>query len=73
MSFFRKLASKKNSKGVIGDSSDKSSDCTLASGGAVANGFTTEALGAAEGFEAFDVIFCFGGAGASSESASSAD
>ena len=50
---------------------DKSSDCTLCLGGAVVNGFTVEAFGVAEGFEAFDFFFfCFGGAGASSEFAS---
>ena len=53
---------------------DKSSDCTLGSGGAIFNGFIVEAVGAAEGFEAFIFFFFdFGGAGASSESASSAD
>ena len=51
---------------------DKSSDYTLGSGGAVAKGFTREAFGIAEGFEAFVFFFFFcgfGGAGASSESA----
>ena len=43
------------------------------SGGAVFKGFTVEAVGAAEGFEVFGFLFCFGGAGASLESASSAD
>ena len=32
---------------------DKSSDCTLSSGGAVANGFALEIFGEGAGFEAF--------------------
>ena len=54
---------------------ERSLDCTLTSGGAVARGFARETFGAEEGFEAFG-FFCFtgfGGAGASSESASSAE
>ena len=54
---------------------ERSSELILGAGGAVANGFTREAFGAAEGFEAL-VFFCFyglGGAGTSSESASSAE
>ena len=51
---------------------ESSSDCTLGAGGAVAKGFAHEALGALEGFEAlgFFSFLGFGGAGASSESAS---
>ena len=52
---------------------DKSSDCTLSSGGAVASGFAREIFGAEAGFEALGSFgFCgFGvGAGASSVSAS---
>ena len=52
---------------------ERSSDCTLSSGGAVARGFTREAFGGAADDEAL-VFFGFyglgGGAGASSESAS---
>ena len=33
---------------------DKSSDCTLCSGGAVARGFARETFGAGAGFEALD-------------------
>ena len=53
---------------------DKSSDCTLSSGGAVASGFAREIFGAEAGFEAlgFFSFFGFGDAGASSDSASSA-
>jgi len=54
---------------------ERSSDCTLASGGAVARGFARETFGADGGFEAFG-FYCFtgfGGAGASSESDSSAE
>ena len=53
---------------------DKSSDCTLSLGGAVASGFAREIFGAEAGFEALGYFsfFGFGGAGASSDSASSA-
>ena len=54
---------------------ERSSDCTLGAAGAVARGFAREAFGAVEGFEAlgFFRFLGFGGAGASSESASSAE
>ena len=63
---------------------ERSSDCTLASGGAVARGFARETFGADEGFEAFGAeegfealdFICFtgfSGAGASSESVSSTE
>ena len=53
---------------------DKSSDCTLFSGGAVASGFAREIFGEGAGFEAlgFFIFFVFGAAGASSDSASAA-
>ena len=53
---------------------DKSSDCTLSSGGAVASGFARDIFGAEAGFEALGYFsfFGFGAAGASSDSASSA-
>ena len=53
---------------------DKSSDCTLSSGGAVASGFAREIFGEGAGFEAlgFFNFFGFGAAGASSDSASAA-
>ena len=62
---------------------ERSSECTLTSGGAVARGFARETFGVDEGFEAFGTeegfealgFICFtgfGGAGASLESASSA-
>ena len=53
---------------------ERSLEVLLGAGGAVANGFTREAFGAAVGFEAL-AFFCFcglgGGAGVSSVSASS--
>ena len=54
---------------------ERSSDYTLGAGGAVARGFAREAFGAVVGFEALGFFcFCgFGGAGASSESALSAE
>ena len=55
---------------------ERSSDCTLSSGGAVTSGFTREAFGGAADVEAL-IFFGFyglgGGAGASSESASSSE
>ena len=53
---------------------DKSSDCTLSSGGAVASGFALEIFGEGAGFEAlgFFIFFVFGAAGASSDLASAA-
>ena len=53
---------------------DKSSDCTLSSGGAVASGFAREIFGEGAGFEAlgFYSFFVFGAAGASSDTASAA-
>ena len=53
---------------------DKSSDCTLSSGGAVASGFAREIFGAEADFKAlgFFSFVGYGGAGASSDSASSA-
>jgi len=53
---------------------ERSSDYTLGAGGAVTRGFTCEAFGAGEGFEAlgFFSFLGFGGAGASTELASSA-
>ena len=53
---------------------EKSSDCTLSSGGAVANGFALEIFGEGAGFEAFGFFNCFGfdTAGASSDSVSAA-
>ena len=54
---------------------ERSSDCTLSSGGAVANGFALEIFEEGAGFEAFG-FFCFtgfDGAGASSELVSSAE
>ena len=51
---------------------ERSSDCTLGAGGAVAKGFTHEAFGGEECFGAlgFFCFFGFRGVGASSESAS---
>ena len=51
---------------------DKSSNCTLSSGGAVANGFALEIFDEGAGFEAFGFFdyFGFGTAGASSDSES---
>ena len=55
---------------------ERSSEVLLGAGGAVANGFTREALGATDDFEAL-AFFCFYGfgvgAGASSVSASSSE
>ena len=39
---------------------DKSSDCTLSSGGAVASGFAREIFGAEAGFEALGCFNFFG-------------
>ena len=53
---------------------DKSLDCTLSSGGAVASGCALEIFGEGAGYEAlgFFIFFVFGTAGASSDSASAA-